>query len=132
MTKNFDSSKDRAAQVIYVAISAIALGFIIASPIMLLTSFVLMFDEYSNRNTIALLPGSAVVAILGLCIYGMAWSIRWIINGISSSVLDYWLPADYIRRKAFSDTLGRAVPPRDSKEYLDWANREGQWADRKE
>lgn len=111
---------DRIAQATYVVFalaSAVALMFAAVNLVMLR------------------LEDLAGCAVLTVIFYGLGWGSRWLINGTSTSLLDYVINTQNLGDQIYqtnTESVETRVPPRNSKEYLDWANREGKWADTKD
>jgi len=88
MSRNFVSVKDRIAQSIYVVGGV---GSVFASIIFIIDLW-FMFDSmqspyYSNFSRLVDVAVFSFIVTIGS--YGAGWGLRWIINGTSTSVIDY-------------------------------------------
>lgn len=109
MSGEFGNVKARIAQAVYVIFAVASVGIFLGF----------------------LSEGQVVPAFI-MCpaFYGVGWGIRWIVNGTSTSIFDYFLDTEQLNRTIWPKHDG--TPKKGTQEYLDWANREGHWSDRKD
>lgn len=109
MSNKFGNVKGRVAQAVYVVFAVASIG---------------IFVGFLSDGKIV----PAVIMCAGL--YGVGWGIRWIVDGTSTSIFDYFLDTGQINRTIWQKK--DVTPQKGTQDYLDWANREGRWSDRKD